>query len=229
MIEISIVIPVYNEEKRIGKTLDSLILKRRDLFFSIGQVIIVDDGSKDKTLDIIEEFKHRLPIKIIKNKKNSGAGNAIKKGLAANSSQFVVYADADESTNWLSLNNFFPPLMMGADIVIGTRKIINIKKPIIRKISSLTFKYIGWYLLGLKYKDLYCGFKAFKKDVAQRISKDMFVNDFAVSPEILFLANKFNFKVFEIPVDWKHDYASKVTLLCGIKCLISNFKIKIFH
>lgn len=229
MIEISIIIPAYNEQNRIGKTLDSLTLKRKDLFFSLGEVIIVNDGSKDDTLKVIENFKDKLPIRVIDNQINSGAGNAIKQGLFSNKSQFVVYADADESTDWLSLNNFYPSLIMGADLVIGTRQIIDTKKPIVRKLGSLMFKYLGWYLLDLKYKDLYCGFKAFKKDAAQEISKYMFVNDFAVSPEILFLANKLNYKVCEIQVKWKHDYDSKVTILCGIKCLISNFRIRFYH
>lgn len=222
MITLSIVIPCYNEEKRIAKTLQSLIDKKHNIPFKINELIIVDDGSSDNTLNVIESFNSQFNLKIIK-QKNIGPGYAITQGLRKASSDFVVYADADESTDWNSLINFYN--YIDSDVIIGKRELTNTNKPLIRKIASLFFKYLGRIYLGINQDDLYCGFKMFKVKTTQKILNNLSITDFAISPEILYLANRYNKKVSSVPVKWVHNFDSKVNWMSGIKCLKSNLLI----
>ncbi len=226
-IKLSIIIPCYNEEERIGRTLEEIAnyIKTKKYDF---EVIIVDDGSKDKTLEVAGKFKDKLDLKILKNPGNKGKGYSVKAGMLASLGDYSLFMDADSSTSIRELDSFFPWIDK-YDILIGSRHLrkhsILIKQSAIRRTAGFfAHKLIKLFIIS-DVKDTMCGFKIFNKK-AKILFKKQLNYRWGFDFELLFLAEKLGFRIKEIPVTWKDDRKSKVTLKGYFIALLELLRIR---
>ncbi len=213
---ISIVIPVYNEENRINKTLDKIrhFLSNHRLS---DEVIIVDDGSTDATYTIVSDYaKRNKNVRIIRNDQNKGKGFSVKRGVLAATGDTILFTDADLSTPIEELKIFLPHLNKH-DIVIASRGLersrIIVKQPKFRQLLGKIFPFIVQLLLRLNIKDTQCGFKLFRAAAAKEIFSRQRLDGFAFDAEVLFVAKKLGYRIKEIPVEWANVGGSKVKVI----------------
>ncbi len=228
---ISIVIPAYNEEKRLSISLNKIlefINANRDNY----EIIVVDDGSNDRTASLPAEID--IFIKVIKMEKNSGKGASVRRGMLAAQGDYILFTDADLSTPIYELNKLLPQLKNGYDIAIGSRALdyskIKVHQPFYREFMGRTFNKIVQYLVIKGIKDTQCGFKLFKKDAAKTIFQLALIDGFGFDVELLFLANKMGYKIKEVPVDWFNNDQSKVNpIKDSLQMLLEISRIKKLH
>lgn len=211
---ISIVIPVYNEERRITLFLQSVIdyLLQKDFSY---ELVIVDDGSRDRTIAVTESLlKEKLPgtYRIIKLPANKGKGAAIKEGMLQAKGDYIFFMDADGSTSIHEIDSFIPHFSPDDDIYIATRTIKH-QAPLKRKFFGYGYIYLANFLLQLKISDFTCGFKCYTHNSAQKIFSKQLLNNWSFDAEDIFIARKYGYKIKQIPVYWKHVGASKVKVL----------------
>lgn len=232
-IELSVVIPVFNEEKRLPSNLDKIItfLKKKKLR---SEIILVDDGSLDKTWVVLEDYKKRhQSILLCRHLVNKGKGAAVRTGMLKAGGKLVLMTDCDLSTPIKEIENLMV-YMDNYDIVIGSRRLKE------KKLGRMPAKYrtilgnIYYEMLRLillpSVKDTNCGFKLFSRKVIRPIFGRQKIDRWGYDAEVLFIANKLSFSIKEIPVRWTHYSGSKVKLADAvIKTLIELLKIKINH
>ncbi len=215
--DISIVIPAYNEAKRLPQTLQKVTahLKKKGLSF---EVIVVDDGSRDSTAKWVREAGGVCPeIKLFSNRQNRGKGFSVRRGVLAAAGEYILYTDSDLSTPIEELDNLLAE-MAGeeADIVIGSRGLpesrIVIKQPWYRRLPGKLYPLLVKILVTGRYRDTQCGFKLLRRDVAQRLFSRMKSNGFSFDVELLYRAQKERCRVKEAPVTWRNSKESKVVL-----------------
>lgn len=225
--KISVIVPTFNEEKCISNSLKRIdrYLKNRNFKY---EIIIVDDGSKDKTLEKVKGF---INIKILKNKKNMGKGYSVKKGVEAAKMDWILFSDADLSTPIEELDKFIL-LKDKYDILIGSRNLkessIEVKQPFFRVSMGKLFAFLVRLFFLKDIKDSQCGFKFFRKDVAKKIFKRLTVNRFSFDVEILLIGMKLGYKIKEVPVRWLNREKSKVRLFSDpIKMVLDLINLKL--
>lgn len=212
---ISIIIPAFNEEKRILPTLKKIYdyLSNQDYNF---EIIIVDDGSTDKTVHFVKNFVGNYkPINILINDGNRGKGFTVRSGMLLANGKYIFFTDADLSTPIEELEKCLPYLRNNYDVVIGSRSLpgsnITIRQPWYRERMGKIFNFLVNMILLQGIIDTQCGFKGFKREVVKTIFNKCIVDGFSFDAEILFLARKSNFKIIEIPVKWTNSTLSKVS------------------
>lgn len=220
--DISIIIPCYNEGKRIRSTLLEIdrFLKNNKKINNY-EIICVDDGSIDKTRKIIIKVKEKIKNILLNPKReNIGKGYSVREGILIAKYSYVLFTDADLSTPISELNKFLP-YMKDYDVAIASRNLREsvVERSFWRKVFGRCFVFFINLLAGLKYRDTQCGFKLFRSDAAKDIFGLQKINGFAFDVEVLFLANKKSYKVIELPVTWIHSGESKV------KVIIDSFKM----
>lgn len=218
--ELSIVIPAYNEENRIGPTIDAIFsyMESRKLQF---QFIFVDDGSTDKTVEVIKDRMAGFSdFKILSHKKNRGKGAAIKTGMLAADRDWVLFTDSDLSTPIEELDKFLKLAKEGYEVIAGSRKmpgaIVEKKQSFLRQNLGKAFTTISNVILGTNYSDFTCGFKLFKKSACKKIFSAQTIENYTYDSEILYLAKKYSIKFTHVPVRWINDPRTKVKLLRDI-------------
>lgn len=212
-IYLSVIIPVYNEEKRIQKTFQELEEYFKDKKY-LFEVIFVNDGSPDKTGEIISRYCQNHPhYQLIDFSKNSGKGFAVRQGMLKVQGQFILFTDADFSTPINQLDKLIPHIK-DYQVVIGSRYLesnsIKVKQPILRRLISRAGNLVMKLIIGLPFEDTQCGFKLFQNVVAKEIFSRTTINRWGFDMEILTIAKVQNFKVKEIAVDWFDDKLSKL-------------------
>ncbi|MDI6642036.1 MAG: glycosyltransferase family 2 protein [Elusimicrobiota bacterium] len=214
---LSVVIPVYNEESRIENTLYTIISFFKQKHYNY-EIIVVDDNSKDKTVEKILAIKENYPsvIKLLKCNKNFGKGYCVKKGVLEAKGKYIYFTDADLSTPIEQLDRFLTEIK-NAEIVIGSRAIkgaeIVIHQPFYREYSGKMFNKLVKIFCLKDFQDTQCGAKLFTNEVAKKLFIKQKIHRFAFDVEILYLAKKFNFSIKEIPVRWIDSRPSKVHIL----------------
>lgn len=226
--ELSVVIPAYNEEKRLGQSLikitDYFNTKKFDY-----EIIIVNDGSCDNTSNIVENFGDKR-VNLLRNSKNMGKGFSVKRGMLAAKKRHVLFSDADLSTPIEELEKFIP-YINDYDVLVGSRNLSNsdirLKQPFIRsKLGRIFPILVNLFLLG-GIKDTQCGFKLFRKETIVPIFSRQTLNDFGFDVEILFITKKLGFRIKEIPITWINSRGSKVRLLKDpIRMLLDIIQIR---
>lgn len=214
--KVSIVIPVYNEEKRVGKALDKI----KEFFLSSPDIdlelIIVNDGSKDRTLEIIQEKGQEIScLKLINSPVNEGKGISIRKGVIASSGDYIFFFDVDFSTPLEEIKRCLP-LFKEADVIIGSRYVdgasIEKKQPFYRIWGSRVFNFVVQLLLLPGIKDTQCGFKGFQSKAAKEIFSSITLAGYAFDVEVLLLAYNKGFKIKEVGIKWSDDAYTKIKL-----------------
>ena len=213
--KLSVIIPAYNEEKRIRKTISRLsaYLKKH---FPENEIIIVDDGSTDRTYAILKELQANRPdLKLFHYEPNQGKGFAVKQGVYQSSGGIVVFTDADLSTPVFEIKRFVTLMKeKNVPVLIGSRSIpgasIKIRQPFYRESMGKVFNCFVRLLTPIRFRDTQCGFKMFRRDAAEKIFAETRQSGFTFDVEVLLLARKFGFQTMEIPVTWINNRRSKV-------------------
>lgn len=213
-VEISVIVPAYNEEKRLQSTLPHLwrSLKRR---FNNFEILIVDDGSKDKTSALISRFSDEYPeVRLIRYENNRGKGHAVRTGVLAARGHYVLFSDADLSTPVMEVRKLLKALSEGYDVAIGSRAIREARivkyQPFYRVLLGKTFNKLVQLFTVRGISDTQCGFKCFKQRVARDIFSHCCIDGFSFDVEVLYVARKRGFKVREVGVIWRNDPHSTV-------------------
>ena len=211
-IDLSIVIPTFNERKRLPKTYGSIVsyLKAKKVN---GEIIISDDGSTDGTLDFANSLKGipgQVETRVVSDPKRQGKGAGVKRGILASRGEWVLFMDADNSTHLLEIEKF-SPYKKDFDVIIGSRYAEveqEIKQNIIRQAISRLGAFMVRSFTGLNYKDTQCGFKMFTKKSARDIFSTLEGTGWGFDVEVLFLAKKFGYRVKEVGVIWRDSEGS---------------------
>lgn len=217
---ISIVIPAYNEQNRIERTLEAITKRCKN-----AEIIVVDDGSKDRTVEITKRFRK---VRIIKHAKNMGKGAAVRTGMMEAKGDKILFTDADMSTPITELGRL---LKIKADIIIGSRAvtgaIIKLHQPLYRELLGKTFNKIVQLLAVPGVWDTQCGFKIFTNDAAKDIFARTLIDGFGFDVEALYLARQLGYTIQEVPVTWLNSKESKVhPVKDSWRMLNDIFKIK---
>lgn len=232
---ISVVIPAYNEEKRIGPTLSEIskFLSKRDWDY---EIIVVNDGSTDRTYEIVEEASKSIDpkIRIVSNDKNNGKGASVRKGILASKKELILISDADLSTPIREVDKLLSELDHRATIAIGSRGLptsdIKIHQPFYREWAGKTFNLFVRFFLGTTIRDTQCGFKLFRGEVARRIFQVQRLDGFAFDAEVLYLANMLGCAIKEVPVVWLNSKGSKVRLFRdSLKMFLDLLRILVYR
>lgn len=229
--QLSIVIPAYNESARIEDALERVLACVAEQNWD-AEVLVVDDGSKDDTAAIVQRWMNDHPrLHLIQNPGNKGKGYSVRNGLLQAAGDIVMFTDADLSAPMEEANLLIAALNDGADVAIGSRWLDRarqtIHQPLYRQFFGRCFNWITRTVMGLPFKDTQCGFKAFKRPVAQVIFRLQTIERWGFDPEILFIARKLKYVVREVPVTWGHDERSRISYLKdGMKMLEDMARIR---
>ena len=230
MLDVSIIIPAYKEEERLGASLQKINEYFSELPYKY-EIIVVDDGSKDKTAEIAKTYPN---VQVLIQEINQGKGAAVRRGILEAKGKFRLFTDADLSTPIYEFEKLFKEYKNGYDIVIGSRAIdysmIKVHQPFYREMMGKTFNKIVQFLVVKGISDTQCGFKGMSDKAAIEIFSKCKINGFGFDVEMLYVANKLKYKIKEISVEWYNDNRSKVDpIKDSIKMLQEILKIRSIH
>lgn len=213
----SIVIPAYNESRRLPATLRSVVDCIRANKWR-AEVIVVNDGSTDSTPDVVREFARQAPeVRLIDNPGNHGKGYSVRNGMLQALGDVVMFTDSDLSAPIEEAERLFHAIDMGADIAIGSRWLEKSRQtqrqPLYRQFFGRCFNAVTRAVMGLHFADTQCGFKAFTRAAAQTVFQLQTIERWGFDPEILYIALKRGYNVVEVPVSWAHDERSRISYL----------------
>jgi glycosyltransferase involved in cell wall biosynthesis len=229
---LSIVIPAYNESARIERTLQR-VMECVDRQGWDAEVLVVDDGSVDGTVEIVRRWMERNPrLYLVQNDGNRGKGYSVRNGLLQAAGEVVMFTDADLSAPMEEAERLMAAIVAGADVAIGSRWMDRTRQtqhqPMYRRFFGRCFNWVTRTVMGLPFKDTQCGFKAFKRTAAQVIFRLQRIERWGFDPEILFIARKLGYDIREVAVTWGHDERSRMSYLKdGMKMLEEIAAIRI--
>ena len=228
---ISIIFPVFNESIRLRTTFVDIKKFNKKNFLKKIEYIFVDDGCTDDSVKKIKKFifenkKKNINYKLIQFKKNKGKGEALKKGVLACRSNWILTTDTDISVSLKQIINWIKKGFINKKnkIYFGSRNLKNsrTKYKIYRKLLGLVFnKFINYYF-SIKLSDTQCGFKLYEGKVGKKLFKDLQDKGFAHDIEIILRAEKFNFSIIELPVKWEHRDNSKLNIFSDSLTMLLN-------
>jgi dolichyl-phosphate beta-glucosyltransferase len=215
--DLSIIIPAYNEEPRLPETLQRIA----EYLPTLGvrtEVLVVDDGSTDRTAAVAESFRGKLTgFRVLSNGRNRGKGYSVRHGMLEARGEMVLFTDADLSAPIEEAEKLLTPLNNGYDVAIGSRamdrSLISTRQSIFRETAGIIFNKIVRLVLRLPFVDTQCGFKAFRRERCRIIFEQQRIEGFGFDPELLYLARHHGLRAIEIPVRWGHSPATKVNML----------------
>ena len=215
--QVSIVIPAYNEGKRLGRTLEHVLRCVREREWH-AEVLVVDDGSTDGTAAVVQHWREQHhELFLIENPANCGKGFSVRNGLLQAAGEIVMFTDADLSAPIEEAELLFKAIADGADVAIGSRWLDRKRQtrhqPLYRRFFGRCYNRLTRIVMGLPYKDTQCGFKAFRREAAQSIFRLQTIERWGFDPEILFIAQKLGLRIAEVPVTWGHDERSRISYL----------------
>ena len=213
----SIVIPAYNEERRLAAALDQVLAHARERGWE-AEVLVVNDGSRDGTAALAAEYAARHPgVRLLENPGNRGKGYSVRHGMLEARGEWLLFTDADLSAPIAEAEKLFAALGAGAEVAIGSRWLASetqtLRQPLYRQFFGRVFNLLLRLLLGLRFRDTQCGFKAFSRRAARELFPRQRIERWAFDPELLYLARRLGFRVEEVPVEWAHDRRSTISPL----------------
>jgi len=217
MAKYSIIIPAYNEGARLGATLDR-VLQYASAQGWDAEVIVVNDGSRDQTPDLVRRYAQTYPtLRLLENPGNRGKGYSVRNGMLRAEGEILLFSDADLASPIEEAPKLFAAIQSGADIAIGSRwlrpELQTQRQSLLRQFYGRIFNLALRILLGLKFKDTQCGFKAFTRSAAQIIFPLQKIERWGFDPELLYLACRASLNVEEVPVAWSHQAGTRISPL----------------
>jgi glycosyltransferase involved in cell wall biosynthesis len=228
--DLSIVIPSFNEELRLPATLERIA----GYLSTLGgetEILVIDDGSKDRTAEVAESFRRTLPsLRVISNGVNRGKGFSVRRGMLEARGRVVLFTDADLSAPIDEAPKLIEALQ-NYDVAIGSRALdrglITVHETRFREFAGIVFNRIVRVILRLPFVDTQCGFKAFRRERCQILFEQQRIERFGFDPELLYLARHHGLRTVEIPVRWGHSPATKVNMLRdSIQMFVDVFTIR---
>lgn len=212
-LELSVIIPAYNEEERLPRTLERVDMYLQSLPFA-SEVIVVDDGSTDETVLVVKAIGKNIPgLRLISNDRNRGKGYSVRHGMLEAHGRIALFTDADLSAPIEEAQKLITALE-SADVAIGSRavdrRLIEVHQSQLREFAGILFNWVVRLLTALPFQDTQCGFKAFVMTKSRIIFEQQRIADFGFDPEILFLAMRHGLRTTEVPVRWSNDPRTKI-------------------
>jgi len=208
---LSIIIPAYNEENRLPKSLDSIVAFVAQQAYPI-EVLIVENGSRDRTTEIAEAYAQKHPfIHVLHSTKGKGA--AVRAGMMAGKGRYLFMCDSDLSMPIDEVRKFLPPVLDDYDVAIASREgpgAHRYNEPPFRHLMGRVFNLIVRVIAIPGFQDTQCGFKSFRREVAREVFQDGTMDGWAFDVEALFIALRRGYKVVAVPINWYHDPDSRV-------------------
>lgn len=227
-VELSIIIPAFNEEASIARTLRTVL----GHFDREIELIVVDDGSADNTAELVREFSQQEPaVNLLRLDQNQGKGAAVKRGMLAANGQLRLMTDADLSVSIDQYGRLSQHIERGADIAIASRDMPDSRlmpaQPLLRHMSGLAFRQLRQRLLLPTIRDTQCGFKLFRGEVAQVIFEKATLPGYAFDCEILAIATRLGYSIDEVGISWCNDLNSRVRpLRDGLRACLDLWRIR---
>jgi dolichyl-phosphate beta-glucosyltransferase len=209
---LSVVIPAYNEEYRLPRTLEQIFAFLREQSYA-SEVLVIENGSSDRTYEIAREFaEHHENLRVLKEEQR-GKGNAVKRGMLEAHGEYRFLCDADLSMPITQINRFLSPQLTEFDIAIGSREAAGAVR-----YNEPEFRHLGGRLINLAIRllilpglqDTQCGFKCFRAEVADKIFPCQSISGWSFDIEVLYIARKYGYQIVEVPIDWYFDAETKL-------------------
>ena len=207
--ELSVIVPAYNEEAKIAATLENIAAYLRTKGYRF-EVVVVNDGSTDGTVSQVHSISQKFPeILLIDRRQNVGKGRTVKEGMAAARYEYCLFMDADDSTSIVEWDKFEPLFEAGQKVVVASRHLQGSRilhpQPWTRRFLGGGYRVICRGLLGLKASDFNCGFKAYRREVAQSIYPGVQMTDWTFDVEVFCALKRKGIAFAEVPVAWSHS------------------------
>jgi len=228
---ISIVIPAYNEETRLPSTLQA-VLAYAEQKPEVGEIVVVDDGSRDGTAALVEQWRNRSArIRLLRNPGNRGKGYTVRRGMLEARCDWILYSDADLSAPIAELDKLVAAAQReGAKVAIGSRaldrSLVGIHQSAFRELSGRAFNLVMRAVTGLPFRDTQCGFKLFHSAAARAIFSRQTLDGFSFDVEDLVIAKALGIKAIEVPVVWNNVAGTKVSAFNGAASFAALMRIR---
>ncbi len=227
MPSLSLVIPAYNEERRLPAAFREVETFKRHASCACAEVIVVDDGSTDATSACAEQARADLErsgtvVKVVRNPSNCGKGFSVRRGMLEATGDWILFSDADLSTPLGEFEKLYSAALHGChEVAVGSRALdrtlIGERQPVYRELSGRMFNLYVRVLLGLDFADTQCGFKLFSRQAGHEIARRQRIEGFGFDVEQLLLAHELGFRAVEVPVRWNNADRSSVAVRDGLK------------
>lgn len=234
-IPFSIVIPAYNEEKRLLPTLHSIQEYLDAGAYADAELIVIDDGSRDGTVPLVEAAARQDPrVRLLRNPGNRGKGYSVRHGMLEARGEWILFSDADLSTPIEELNKVMNAVReRGAQIAIGSRaldrSLVGVHQSRWREAAGNFFNLIMRVITGLPFLDTQCGFKLYHRAAARSVFAVQRLDGFGFDVEALFIARARGFRAVEVAVRWNNVEGSKVGMMSGVRSFLDLLLIRWFQ
>jgi len=232
---ISIIVPAFNEEKRLPATLERVNGYLAAGGWDFTEILIVDDGSRDATMRVAEEFARRTPLaRVLRNPGNRGKGYSVRHGMLEAKGEWALFTDADLSAPIEELDKLWTAAQnANARVAIGSRaldrSLIGVHQPAFRESAGKVFNLGVRIIAGLPYRDTQCGFKLFETRAAREIFRRQQLERFGFDVEVLFIARRLGYTAIEVPVRWNDVAGTKVGTLSGLSAFLDPVRIRVLQ
>jgi glycosyltransferase involved in cell wall biosynthesis len=228
----SIILPAFNESSRIGPSLKKALAFVREQGWNV-EIIVVDDGSRDETAEIVKHLMLHAPeLRLLQNPGNRGKGYSVRNGMLNARGDILLFSDADFSSPIQESLKLATAIEQGAEVAFGSRWLLaetqTQRQSLLRQFVGRAYNLLLRLVLGLPYKDTQCGFKAFTRRAAEIIFTRQQIEGWGFDPELLFIARKFSLKMTEVAVEWANDDRSKINpIVDGLKMFYELLTIRV--
>jgi glycosyltransferase involved in cell wall biosynthesis len=224
---ISIIIPAYNEEKRLPATLSTVQAYLKAASWEFTEIVVVDDGSRDATAEIAR----KAGVRLLQNPGNRGKGYSVRHGMLDAKGDWLLFSDADLSTPIEELEKLWTAVERElAQAAIGSRdldrSLIGVRQPLFREFGGRFFNVVIRLVTGLPFHDTQCGFKLFEVAAAREIFRRQRVERFGFDVEVLFIAQRLGYRTLEVPVRWNDVAGTKVKMLGALAAFLDPLKVR---
>jgi glycosyltransferase involved in cell wall biosynthesis len=225
---LSIVIPAYNEEARLPATLRQISAWLDAQTWSFREIVVVDDGSRDRTAEAAARF---AGVRVLRNPGNRGKGYSVRHGMLEARGEWILFSDADLSTPIEEAGKLWAAAGENdAHVAIGSRaldrSLIGVHQPAIREASGRLFNLLMRAITGLPFRDTQCGFKLFEAGAAKDVFRRQALDGFGFDVEVLALARARGYRVVEVPVRWDNAEGTKVGLGGGVEAFFDLLRVR---
>jgi len=229
---VSVVIPAYNEEKRLPQTIKRVRCYLAQSAWEFCEILLVDDGSRDATVRRVQSMEAGgAPIRVMRNPGNRGKGYGVRNGIQKAKGEWTLVTDADLSTPMTELEKLWAAAReSGAQVAIGSRaldrSLIGVHQPWLRETAGKLFNVAVRLVTGLPFHDTQCGFKLFETRAGREIFRRQKIERFGFDVEALFVARRLGYGVIEVPVEWNDVKGTKVSVIGGLTAFLDPVRVR---